>query len=176
MDHRGEALGRKLNRWYLKTSAYSLGHPPGSWRSCSQSLLIAWLKTERLPCSHQSRCLAEHSRAQALAFSSLEGSASTAWQSEPDQAIMFMVPALLRLGSNSWALQRGRWKKDPSTGQKEALGCHGCHWSGPCTSKGAVLAKLQAPSLGGMLAMVGHGLQVRSWGTRPCPGAHIAFR
>ena len=86
------------------------------------------------------------------------------------RAIMFMVPALLRLGSNSWALQRGRWKKDPSTGQKEALGCHGCHWSGPCTSKGAVLAKLQAPSLGGMLAIVGHGLQVRSRGTRPCQG------
>ena len=111
---------------------------------------------------HRSCCLAELSWHRLLQ--------SPVWKvllPRPDRvsrtrAIMFMVPALLRLGSNSWALKRGRWERDPSTGQKEALGCHGGYWPGPCTSKGAVLAKLQAPSLGGMLAMVSHGLQVRS--------------
>ncbi|XP_029096810.1 kinesin-like protein KIFC3 isoform X1 [Monodon monoceros] len=74
---------------------------------------------------------------------------------------MFVVLALVRLSSNIWALQRGRWERDRSTGQKEAPGCHGWHWPGPCTSGGAVLAKLQASSPEGILvsAIMDHGLQ-----------------
>uniref|UniRef100_A0A8D0SU57 Kinesin-like protein n=3 Tax=Sus scrofa TaxID=9823 RepID=A0A8D0SU57_PIG len=74
---------------------------------------------------------------------------------------MFTVPALVLLSSHSWALRRGwrgLWERDPSTGEKEAPGWH---WPGPCTSNRAVLAKLQAPSPGGVLvsAIMGHGLQ-----------------
>ncbi|XP_022411544.1 kinesin-like protein KIFC3 isoform X2 [Delphinapterus leucas] len=74
---------------------------------------------------------------------------------------MFVVLALVRLSSNIWALQRGRWERDRSTGQKEAPGCHGWHWPGPCTSGGAVLAELQASSPEGILvsAIMDHGLQ-----------------
>ncbi|XP_024603229.1 kinesin-like protein KIFC3 isoform X5 [Neophocaena asiaeorientalis asiaeorientalis] len=74
---------------------------------------------------------------------------------------MFVVLALVRLSSNIWALQRGWWERDRSTGQKEAPGCHGWHWPGPCTSDGAVLAKLQASSPEGILvsAVMDHGLQ-----------------
>ncbi|XP_040354070.1 kinesin-like protein KIFC3 isoform X1 [Herpailurus yagouaroundi] len=77
---------------------------------------------------------------------------------------MFVVPALVWLSSNSWVLRRGQREegdRDPSAGQEEAPGCHGWHWPGPCASNRAVLAELQAPSLGSILVSepTGHSLQ-----------------
>ncbi|XP_053762131.1 kinesin-like protein KIFC3 isoform X4 [Panthera pardus] len=77
---------------------------------------------------------------------------------------MFVVPALVWLSSNSWVLwrgPRGEAGRDPSAGQEEAPGCHGWHWPGPCISSRAVLAELQAPSLGSILVSepTGHSLQ-----------------
>ncbi|CAK7320811.1 hypothetical protein VULLAG_LOCUS22890 [Vulpes lagopus] len=77
---------------------------------------------------------------------------------------MFVVPALVRLSSNSWALRggrRGEGERDPSTGQDEAPGCDGGPWPGPCISNRALLAKLQASSLESILVseMTGHSLE-----------------
>ncbi|XP_066100102.1 kinesin-like protein KIFC3 isoform X6 [Saccopteryx bilineata] len=74
---------------------------------------------------------------------------------------MLVVPALVRLSSNSWALWRGQraeWQRHPSTGREEAPGWH---WLGPGTSNGAVLAQPEAPSPGSILVSetVVHGSQ-----------------
>ncbi|XP_066204278.1 kinesin-like protein KIFC3 isoform X6 [Saccopteryx leptura] len=74
---------------------------------------------------------------------------------------MLVVPALVRLSSNSWALWRGQraeWQRHPSTGQEEAPGRHRL---GPGTSNGAVLAQPEAPSPGSILVSetVVHGSQ-----------------
>ncbi|KAM8774954.1 kinesin-like protein KIFC3 isoform 2-T2 [Rhynchonycteris naso] len=74
---------------------------------------------------------------------------------------MLVVPALVRLSSNSWVLwrgQRGEWQRHPSTRQEETPGWH---WLGPGTSNGAVLAQPEAPSPGSILVSetVVHGSQ-----------------
>uniref|UniRef100_A0A2K5NI65 Kinesin-like protein n=3 Tax=Cercopithecidae TaxID=9527 RepID=A0A2K5NI65_CERAT len=74
---------------------------------------------------------------------------------------MFVVPALVWLYSNTWGLQRGRWRewdRDPSTGQEEAPRWH---WRSPSTSNEDILAELQSPSPGSILISEtrGYGFQ-----------------
>ncbi|XP_036997372.2 kinesin-like protein KIFC3 isoform X3 [Artibeus jamaicensis] len=75
---------------------------------------------------------------------------------------MFVVPALVRLSSNSWALwrgQKGEWQGHPGPGQEEEA--PGWHWLGSGPSIGAVLAHVPAPARGSVLVLeaAAHGSQ-----------------
>lgn len=76
---------------------------------------------------------------------------------------MFVVPALLWLNSNSWALWKGQREQEeryPSTGQEEIPSSH---WPGPSTPREALLIQLQASSPRRFLNLktMGRELQVR---------------